>query len=509
MPLNEQEKNRFLADFNNLYALSDDVGMVKLSGIFDVLVSVMDEMLGNDTIFSHSFFSKVSLLKKKLSLPEEISYSLNYIKINYRRIKEIKHISHKELLSVIRLGQHLILYLLNNHYQGISNKDYDLIGEAAWIFPPSKKTYKDSIPFLKGMLIDMDIIHHIIFFKMEGDEIPVQVFFNKIKVNEVYTDSLMQLYTLNKFPISCMLVDIKINDAGGFIPVHFVLEPDYLFDVTTIANCFDWNESNSVRYVLKKFVPFIPSIPLIIGDIANFFLDELVSDASQSFESLFPKIFSKKPLHFVSINDNELADIIKISRNIFTNLIKTITSDFSKHQIIPSYCYVEPAFISEKFGIQGRLDLLFEGSNKTVIVELKGGKTFRTNQYGINIPHFFQFLLYDLLIQSLGKNRKVEGFVLYAADAMSLRYTPVNTFEQQRALALRNELLCIEVKLMALGFESDILAVGDKLVRTWCNQQSKINGFYKRDVEFFVSTLEQATQIEKKYFYSFVIFISR
>lgn len=509
MPLDEQVSNQFVADFNDIYHLSDESGMVKLTSVFDLLESVMDYLLGNDAIYFPSFFTKVSFLKQKLALPTEISYSIIHLKINYRHLKEKQRYPDKDISSLIKLGQHIILHFLSCFNRLTGTEDYSLIGEATWIFPPGKKGYKDSIPYLKGIITDLDENNHILSFKIEDEEEPVSVFFNMLHLNEIYTDTLIYLKSINKFPVTCMLLDIKINDSGGFYPVHFILEPDYLFDVTAISNCFELNESNALRYVIKKFIPYNTSIPLIIGDIANYFLDELISDSSQSFEGLFPKIFKKKPLNFAGISDEDLSGIIKTSKHIFINLVKTIKEDFPKQQIIPTYCYVEPSFISEKFGIQGRLDLLYEGSNKTVIIELKSGKTFQTNQYGINIPHFFQFLLYNLLIQSKVNKRKVEGFVLYAADAKSLRYAPVNVFEQQRALATRNELLIIETQLMALGFEPDLLTAGEKLIQTWCNKNGQFKGFFKRDWDYFMSVMNQASSIERKYFYSYVSFIAR
>ena len=113
-------------------------------------------------------------------------------------------------------------------------------------------------------------------------------------------------------------------------------------------------------------------------------------------------VFNKNPLSFALISDADLLKIIDSSKNIYVNLLKTITKDFPTQQILPKHCYLEPSFLSEIYGIQGRLDLLFEGAEKTVIVELKSGKTYQTNDYGINIPHFYQFLfLFELKNQKL------------------------------------------------------------------------------------------------------------
>jgi len=511
MPLDEQPENQLIEDFKYICELPDKADYAKLKATNDLLLAIIDEILKEEVVFFQTIFAKFSFLKNKIALSDDTSKLLNYFRIHFKNLNNKGNIQVPEVLKLTNLGQRLIYYLLVNHYKLDLKNNFSLKESSEWVNPKLKNSKYGSIPFLKGLIYYIDSINYTLLFKSEEDEeedLNV-VHFNKLHLNEVYTDSLNQLNDLFKLPISCMLVEVDIDEKGEFYPLHFILEPDYLFDVTAIASCFDQKEGNPDQYLLKKFMPNSSSVPLLLGEIANFFLDKLISDSSLSFDYLFPLVFKKNPLSFALISDTEVLKIRDSAKNIYANLIKTIKEDFPKQKISPVHCYLEPSFLSEKFGIQGRLDLLHEGADKKVIIELKSGKTFQTNQYGINIPHFFQFLLYDLLIQSGSDKNKVAGFVLYAADPNSLRFAPINLFEQQRALALRNKLLFIELKLISLGLQKDILVTGSQIFNSLFSQISHAKGFFKVGLASFISAINLATDIEKKYFYSFTSFIAR
>ena len=501
---------KFLEEFELIIALPEKVSLSKLNALNDLLFAVIDDIIKKDTIFFNTLFSKITFLKQKLGLSPEITYSLNHFRISFQSIHKREDVSDKELGRLIELGQNLLVFLFNSFYKIELPQSLSSTRDIEWIKPQNNNPTAKAIPFLKGLIYKIDVEKHLIYFKAdcEGDD-EILVHFNVLNLNEVYTNTIIHLHEMVKLPVSCMLVHVKIDDNGFFLPVHFVLEPDYLFDVTAIANCFESKGENPDAYLLKKFSPKSTSTYLLIGEIANFFLDALISDPSLTFDYLFPLVFKKNPLSYALITDEDLLKIKDSSKNIFVNLLKTISKDFPTQHILPKHCYLEPSFLSEIYGIQGRLDLLFEGADRTVIVELKSGKTFQTNDYGINLPHFYQFLLYDLIIRSPFAKKRVAGFVLYAGEALSLRFAPSNLLQQQKAMVMRNNLLFIELSLINLGFHEDLLSGGEAIFHRLFDQVLEAKGFYKADLNLFIATLNEASPIEKKYFYSYISFIAR
>ena len=510
MPSNEMPSAKFLEEFALIVALPEIVSLSKLNALNDLLFAVIDDIIKKDTIFFNTLFSKITFLKQKLKLSSEITYSLNHFRISFQHIHKNEDVSDAELIRLIDLGQNLLVFLFNTFYKIELSPNLSSTKDVEWIKPQYNNSSSKTIPFLKGLIYKIDVEKHLIYFlaDWEGDD-EILVHFNVLNLNEVYTNNIIHLHEIGKLPVSCMLVNVKIEVNGFFLPVHFILEPDYLFDVTAIAHCFESKGGNPDAYLLKKFSLKSTTTHLLIGEIANLFLDALISNPSLTFDYLFPLVFKKNPLSFALISDADLLKIIESSKNIFRNLLKTITKDFPVQQILPKHCYLEPSFLSEIYGIQGRLDLLFEGSEKTVIVELKSGKTYQTNDFGINIPHFYQFLLYDLIIQSPSSKKRVAGFVLYAGESLSLRFAPSNLLQQQKAMVMRNNLLFIELSLINLGFQENLLSAGEAIFQPLFHQLSEAKGFFKTDLNYFISTLNEATFIEKKYFYSFISFIAR
>lgn len=510
MPSNEMHNIKLLDEFELISALPDKVSLSKLNALNDLLFAVIDDLIKKDTIFFNTLFSKITFLKQKLGLSSEITYSLNHFRISFQHIRKNEDVSDKELDRLIELGQNLLVSLFHAFYKFELPHTLPSATDIVWLKPQNNTPTSKAIPSLKGLIYKINVEEHLIYFKAdwEGDD-EILVHFNVHNLNEIYTDTIVYLHELNKLPVSCMLVHIKIDDKGSFYPVHFVLEPDYLFDVTAIANCFEYKGGNQEGYLLKKFSPKSSSAHLLVGEIANFFLDALISDPLLTFDYLFPLVFQKNPLSFALITDSDLLKIKDSSKNIFINLLRTITKDFPNQHILPKHCYLEPSFLSEIYGIQGRLDLLFEGAEKTVIVELKSGKTYQTNDYGINIPHFYQFLLYDLIIRSPSSKKRVAGFVLYAGESLSLRFAPSNLLQQQKAMVMRNNLLFTELSLINLGFHEDLLLAGEAIFQRLFVQASVAKGFYKKELDYFILIFIETSSIEKKYFYSFISFIAR
>jgi DNA replication ATP-dependent helicase Dna2 len=76
-------------------------------------------------------------------------------------------------------------------------------------------------------------------------------------------------------------------------------------------------------------------------------------------------------------------------------------------------------------------------------------------------------------------------------------------------MVMRNNLLFIELSLINLGFQENLLSAGEAIFQPLFHQLSEAKGFFKTDLNHFISTLNEATSIEKKYFYSFISFIAR
>ena len=186
---------------------------------------------------------------------------------------------------------------------------------------------------------------------------------------------------------------------------------------------------------------------------------------------------------------------------------------FSENDINPKSCLLEPSFYSQRYGIQGRLDVFYHhiektGKENSAIIELKSGKAWKPNRWGLSDNHYVQTLLYDLMIKSVYAERLIPtNYILYSgADDKHLRFAPVTKTKQYEAIHLRNELLTIEYQLSQ--FQRNESAI-DILQKIHPGRYPKIKGFLGRDLGKFASVYQELSELEYDYFHAFTSLIAR
>jgi DNA replication ATP-dependent helicase Dna2 len=329
--------------------------------------------------------------------------------------------------------------------------------------------------------------------------------------NAPFTPVLDQLEKWFRLPVTLGLIDVEVDAKGILRPAAFVLEPDYLMDVSAIAECFKGAEVVLQSYLLHKFLPRLPTPPLLLGQVANFFLDELMGRPGASFRDTFPAVFQQQPLGFALLTDAELRELAQKAQRHWVNLKKVLGADFPQAGLEPAFCYLEPTFFSDRFGLQGRLDVLYKKGRKSAIVELKSGKPFLPNAYRISANHFTQTLLYYLLIQSaFGKAVDPTCYILYSVAGQSpLRYAPRVQAQQWEALRVRNELLILEKQMQRLGGER-LLEKADWFFGQLRPERAPgVKGFTRDHLQQMQETYRQLDAVERKYLAAFTGFIAR
>ncbi|MEN0051217.1 MAG: AAA domain-containing protein, partial [Bacteroidota bacterium] len=351
---------------------------------------------------------------------------------------------------------------------------------------------------------------------LETEDIRVQ--YNIPERNENFNPSILKIRKVFGFPVTLNLLEVEVDSEGIYRPRAFVIEPDYLVDVSAIAACFSAQGTEPIFYLLKKFLPMPSNKNLMLGNIANFFLDELMTNPETTFKDTFGKVFQQlNPLSFCLFSDQEIREIMQKSQMHYLTLKRMVMQDFESEGIQPENCLLEPSFYSETYGIQGRLDVFYKEKDNSAIVELKSGKTYRPNQYGINHAHFTQTLLYDLMIQSVfGKKIDPKNYILYSGlQQKSLRFAPRVKAQQFEALQVRNQLVAIDWELSELSglfnqSERNELTLERPNIfrKLTANRFAHVSGFLKQDIINFEKVYQGMSKTEQKYFNAFSSFIA-
>jgi DNA replication ATP-dependent helicase Dna2 len=300
------------------------------------------------------------------------------------------------------------------------------------------------------------------------------------------------------------LVGPATQPDGRIRPRRVVLEPDYLVSVTTIAECAQAGGTIPEWALLNAFLPDETSRPLVVGNLVNMLLDEEVSHAARQEEwaALPPSAvlaeanattgeitFESEPLASAHATEFDLEGFFK--KRLFRSNPLTISAlpEFQTRTGVPELlndlrrhyrtlrvtraqgfiagsrtgyqqqplrvadCFLEPAFLSATYGLQGRLDLLHESPTGYDIVELKSSTKVPHAEPWSN--HAAQAQLYRLLLESVfGADGETAGrgrtSILYsnaAPDQAAVRRVDQDAELVDRLLMARNQLVGTELQL--------------------------------------------------------------
>ena len=114
----------------------------------------------------------------------------------------------------------------------------------------------------------------------EVSEKPYLVRYNIPQINEEFAETCKLLWR----HAQVNLLDVAVDEAGILTPSFIVLEPDYLLDISSLAECFRDYGHHPANYFLSRLQPIENARPLLLGNIANLFLDEWIHAKSEDID---------------------------------------------------------------------------------------------------------------------------------------------------------------------------------------------------------------------------------
>ena len=485
----------------------------KVDALYRQLNLLFVEATREEKLQFTTLFARIAFAGHKFNLNKQLQFYIHEFRRIARQLSRSKVNKDLDLDLSYQLGLKVLTLSISSVFKtGIP-------GDLAEQLPPDGfyKVVPREIKEFKAFarVVALEDLENKDQFLIRDEENPSEEVFLQYNIadrNENFNSSIKAIRKVFKFPVILNLIDVEIDKDGIYRPRAFVIEPDYLIDVSAIAECFKDGTVVSWVHLLKKYLPVNANKYLMIGNIANFFLDELMTNPEVTFKETFPKVFRLNPLAFTIFENREVRDIMQSSQKHFLNLKRMVAQDFMENDINPDHCFLEPSFYAERYGIQGRLDVFYKNPDNdkdSAIVELKSGKAYKPNRWGISQNHYIQTLLYDLMIKSVFENRlNPTNFILYSGvDERQLRFAPVTKSNQFEAIQVRNQLVAIEQSLIQLNQQQKgSLNLFDKMNPA---RMPQIQGFLKRDLEMFYKVYMGMNDLEKEYFISYSGFIAR
>ena len=353
----------------------------------------------------------------------------------------------------------------------------------------------------------------------EVSEKPYLVRYNIPQINEEFAETCKLLWQ----HAQVNLLDVAIDEAGILTPSFIVLEPDYLIDISSLAECFRDYGHHPGNYFLSRMQPIENARPLLLGNIANLFLDEWIHAPNEDidYRTCMQKAFRRYPIELAACPDlrdrekeRQFFDDCKLH---FEHIRETVNDTFhaAGYELDKTDAVLEPSYICEALGLQGRLDYMQRDMSS--FIEMKSGKADEYAIRGKVEPkenNKVQMLLYQAVLQySMGMDhRKVKAYLLYTR--YPLLYPSLPSWAMvRRVIGLRNRIVADEYGIQLHNNPEYTARKLDEINVSTLNERGLRGRFWETylrpPIDRFQEKLQRLSAIEKSYFYAVYNFLTK
>ena len=299
------------------------------------------------------------------------------------------------------------------------------------------------------------------------------------------------------------------------IPRLIVVEPDYLIDISTIANCFETYGHHPLLFTVNRLTPRLSNKHIVLGNFAGSALDDIINHpAEYDIKDTFRSNFRKKALDYATCPDFDAASFKQDAERQVENIkgiVDEIFQTFDREKAI-----LEPSFVCERLGIQGRVDLMT--TDLKLLVEQKSGKnTFIERKYknphgSLHVEkHYVQVLLYYGILQYnfqlSPKNAHIQ--LLYSKYPLPDGLLEVEPLQKliREAIRFRNQAVATEFWMAENGFDRMLPLLTPQTL----NVEKQNDNFYNRyllpQLTETLTPLHQLNDLERAYFTRMMTFV--
>ena len=299
------------------------------------------------------------------------------------------------------------------------------------------------------------------------------------------------------------------------VPRLIVVEPDYLIDISTIANCFETYGHHPLLFTVNRLTPRLSNKHIVLGNFAGSALDDIINHpAEYDIKETFRSNFREKALDYATCPDFDAASFKQDAERQVENIkgiVDEIFQTFDREKAI-----LEPSFVCERLGIQGRVDLMT--TDLKLLVEQKSGKnTFIERKYknphgSLHVEkHYVQVLLYYGILQYnfqlSPKNAHIQ--LLYSKYPLPDGLLEVEPLQKliREAIRFRNQAVATEFWMADNGFDRMLPLLTPQTL----NVEKQNDNFYNRyllpQLTETLAPLHQLNDLERAYFTRMMTFV--
>ena len=250
---------------------------------------------------------------------------------------------------------------------------------------------------------------------------------------------------------------------------------------------------------------------ILLGNLAGHFLDDYVNETSAdpvNYAKALNKFFKSSALDFCTCQLPD--DFHTRSKAQMENIRDTVQRQLPA--MIKGYnranTLLEPSFICEKLGLQGRADML--QSDFTVLIEQKSGKRDeRRNRH--KEDHFVQMMLYHRVLKQnfVDEASRLQSFLFYSkySDGLMAEHFDESLFRE--TIKLRNMIVAQELAFSEGGIKDVLETISPDMLNV-NHLGNKLWTLYQEpELRSTIDTLKRCPPIAKAYFERFFTFVSK
>ncbi|MEL7020069.1 MAG: hypothetical protein AAGK47_00545, partial [Bacteroidota bacterium] len=348
----------FFRELEKIYDHSDESQMAKVIALYRLLNFVVIDVTQAERLQFTTLFARIAFASQKYEITRKQQFFIHaFRKRAQQYLKASAEIDKAEQEKDYQLGIKVVAETISTLLEAeIPVALQEIIPHRlSFRFSPVKiKSFRKKVRVVA--LADEADAEQLLVRDEDYPLEEIRVQYGILDRNQNFNPTIAVIRQVFGFPVNLNLIDVEVDENNVYRPKAIVVEPDFLVDVSAVSECFRDSGTVPILFLSKKFLPFQTTIPIIIGNIANYFLDELMSNPDVTFQEIFPKVFRLNPLAFCVMDDIEIKEIMTSCQRHYMTLKTMVKRDFEKSDIQLSDCFLEPSFYSETYGLQGRLD---------------------------------------------------------------------------------------------------------------------------------------------------------
>lgn len=374
-------------------------------------------------------------------------------------------------------------------------------------------------PAPSGMSIDRECVRCIVR-RWDGETIWADTEKGEVKADYGSTEGGRNLGYLQKILREGMqlnLIDCH-QEKGVLTPRLIVVEPDYLVDVSSIAACFTPYGHHPLLYTVNRLKARPNTQAILLGNFAGTALDDVVKNPSHStLQSSLRRSFQEQAMRFCACEGFDAERFKRDASVQMQNIREAVAWLASQNQSANTLFLLEPSFVCERLGLQGRVDLMT--GDMALLVEQKAGKNPKIERqshdpHGLQTEsHYVQLLLYyGILRYNFGRtDQSVDMRLLYSRYPAAQGLLSVNYYRTlfREAIRLRNQIVATELLIAREGFGRVLPLLSPAFIYKDVKPDGYFTQYVLPELSALASAFSRLTPLERAYFERMATFVYR